>query len=59
MTNKPRGTLYIGVTSDIARRVYEHKEKMVKGFTTRYNLELLVFWQGFDTIEQAYNVKKR
>jgi putative endonuclease len=43
MTNRPRGTLYTGVTNDISRRVLEHKSKLAKGFTARYNLDKLVF----------------
>ena len=42
MTNKSR-TLYIGVTNDLARRVYEHKHKLVEGFTSRYNLDRLIY----------------
>jgi putative endonuclease len=42
MANKPFGTLYIGVTNDLKRRVTEHKEKKVDGFTKEYNLTKLV-----------------
>lgn len=43
VTDKPYGTLYIGVTSDIARRAHEHREGLVDGFTKRYGLKRLVF----------------
>ncbi len=43
ITNKPRGTLYIGVTNDVTRRIYEHKTKIVKGFTEKYRLDMLVY----------------
>ena len=36
LTNKPRSTLYVGVTNDLVRRVFEHREGLVKGFTARY-----------------------
>ena len=42
MTNKPDGTLYIGVTSDLTHRIYQHREGSVSGFTKRYNLQRLV-----------------
>lgn len=58
MANKPRGTLYIGVTSDLARRAYEHKHKLVAGFTTKYDLTMLVYWQAFETIEHAIQREK-
>ena len=41
LTNKPRGTLYIGVTSDLIKRIYQHKEKLVSGFTQKYELDQL------------------
>ena len=58
MTNKPRGTLYIGVTSDLPKRAYEHKEGLVAGFTKRHALKRLVFWQYFDRIEDAIQREK-
>lgn len=45
MTNKKRGRLYIGVTNDIIRRTYEHRNKLIDGFTKRYNLTKLVYFE--------------
>lgn len=47
------GTLYVGVTSDLVKRVYEHKTKLVKGFTARYNVDKLVWFEQSDSIESA------
>jgi len=48
-----RPTLYIGVTNDLVRRVYEHKEKLAEGFTKRYNTNKLLYFELFDDPEQA------
>jgi len=53
MTNKTNTVLYTGVTSDLKRRVYEHKEKLVDGFTKRYNITKLVYHEVFEDIENA------
>ena len=53
MANKRNGTIYIGVTNDLARRVYEHREGLVHGFTTRYGLKMLVHYEVFDSISLA------
>ncbi|HVY19883.1 MAG TPA: GIY-YIG nuclease family protein [Bauldia sp.] len=47
------GTLYIGVTNDLVRRVYEHRTKAVKGFTSRYSVARLVYFEIFGDIEAA------
>ena len=53
MTNTTHTTLYVGVTSDVIRRVYEHRAKMVEGFTKRYNLTKLVYYEVCGDIETA------
>jgi len=53
------GTLYIGVTSDLVRRVYQHKAKLVEGFTSRYNIDNLVWFEQSDSIESAIAREKQ
>lgn len=53
MTNKRNTVIYTGVTNDLIRRVFEHKEGMVKGFTKKYNIIKLVYYEVFDDIESA------
>lgn len=59
MTNKKNGTLYVGVTNNIARRVYEHKNKLVDGFSSKYGLGRLVYLEQFLSIEDAIAAEKR
>jgi putative endonuclease len=58
MTNKPNGTLYIGVTSDLSRRAWEHREGVVEGFTKRYSLKRLVFAERHNDIRDAIQREK-
>ena len=58
MTNKPNGILYIGVTSDIARRAYEHREGLLAGFTKRYALRRLVYLERHEEILTAIQREK-
>ena len=53
LASKKNGVLYIGVTNNINRRVLEHKKKMVKGFTSRYNVDKLVYLESFLYVKEA------
>ena len=53
LASKRNGTLYIGVTNNLARRVAEHKAKLVPSFTRKYGVDLLVYFEGFDSILEA------
>ena len=53
------GTLYIGVTNDLVRRVYEHKSGAAESFTKRHNVNRSVYFEGFNEIEQAIHREKR
>jgi putative endonuclease len=58
ITNKRDGVLYAGVTSDLPRRVYEHQEGQVAGFSRRYGLKMLVYYEHFDDIRDAIQREK-
>ena len=47
------GTLYVGVTNDLARRIHEHKEKLIKGFTSQYGVTCLVWYETYERIDEA------
>lgn len=53
ITNKPFGTLYIGVTSDLIKRIWEHKNKVVEGFSKEHELKMLVYFETHDEITSA------
>ena len=53
------GTLYVGVTNDLVRRVYEHRSKMVGGFTRKHNVTRLIYYESFADIENAILREKR
>jgi putative endonuclease len=53
LASKKHGTLYVGVTNDLVRRVYEHKTKAVPGFTTRYGVDKLVLFEIYDDAASA------
>jgi putative endonuclease len=53
MTNQPNGTLYVGVTDDLARRAWEHRAGLVEGFTKQYGLRRLVFAEHYDDMRAA------
>ncbi len=56
--NKRTGTLYTGVTSDLVKRVYEHKSKVVDGFTKKYGVDKLGYYEVFNDIEEAIKREK-
>jgi putative endonuclease len=59
MTNHANTVLYTGVTSDLARRVWEHKEGITGGFTSKYNVSKLVYFEEFDSIVDAIEREKQ
>ena len=59
MASKRNGTLYIGVAEDLIKRVYEHKNNLVDGFTKKYNVHTLVYYMQCDNIETAILQEKR
>jgi putative endonuclease len=62
LANKRNGTLYIGVTNDLVRRMYEHQNSLVDGFTKKYNIKILVYYEMSENIlsaiEREKNLKK-
>jgi putative endonuclease len=58
LANKPNGTLYVGVTNDLVRRLYEHQENTVLGFTKQYSVKMLVYFERYDTIYAAIQREK-
>ena len=59
LTNLSNRVLYVGVTNDLRRRMYEHKNKLVEGFTKKYNLTKLVYFESFNHINDAIAAEKR
>lgn len=59
MTNKTNTVLYTGVTNDISRRNYEHKNKLIKGFTEKYNVNKLVYFKQIGTALEAIAEEKK
>ena len=59
LASKIGGTLYIGVTNDLVRRVYEHREKLAESFTKKYQVARLVYFEQLDDIESAIRREKR
>jgi putative endonuclease len=58
LTNKPLGTLYIGVTSNLPQRIWQHKTKVTKGFTEKYNLNKIVWYEAHEDIMSAMQREK-
>ena len=59
LASKPRGTLYVGVTNNLVRRVFEHKNKLMEGFTERYDVNFLVWYEPSESIESAIAHEKK
>ena len=59
LASKRNGTLYIGATNDLERRVFEHKNKVVKSFTSRYDVNLLVYFEDHESTEDAFAREKQ
>jgi putative endonuclease len=59
LTNKPNGTLYVGVTSKLVRRIWEHRNHFVQGFTYQYNLDCLVWYESHESIVSAISREKQ
>jgi putative endonuclease len=59
MTNEYNTVLYTGVTSDLIKRIYEHKEKLIAGFTKKYNVNKLVYYEIFTDINNAITREKQ
>ena len=58
LASKPRGTLYVGVTNDVVRRAIQHRDGMAEGFTKRYGVKRLVYFEVFDEINLAIQREK-
>lgn len=59
LASQRNGTLYIGITNDLARRIYEHREGLIPGFTKKYSVRMLVWYCRFDDIRSAISEEKR
>jgi len=59
LTNEYNTVFYVGVTSNLVKRIFEHKEKLLDGFTKRYNINKLVYYEIFNEIEFAFNREKQ
>ena len=53
MTNKTQTVLYTGMTNNLKRRIYEHKNKLIDGFTKRYNVDVLVYYEEYSNVNKA------
>jgi putative endonuclease len=59
LTNRGNTVIYTGVTNDLKKRVYAHKHKLAEGFTKKYNVTKLVYYEIFDTVEEAIAREKQ
>ena len=58
LANKPNGTLYVGVTSDLVGRIWQHKNDVIRGFTSRYGVHTLVWYETHESMESAITREK-
>jgi len=59
LASKRNGTLYVGVTSDLVKRVWEHKQSFIEGFTKKYNVKALVYFESHENAESAFVREKQ
>ncbi len=59
ITNENNAVLYTGITSDLKRRIYEHKRKIIRGFTKKYNITKLVYYEVFRDVKNAITREKQ
>ena len=59
MSNRRNGVLYVGVTTDLLKRSFQHREGLIDGFTKRYGLKLLVYYEVFDDVRNAIQREKK
>lgn len=59
LANKRNGTLYTGITNDLVKKVYEHKNNLVEGFTKKYNIHMLVYYESTQNIMSAITKEKQ
>ncbi|MBK6912370.1 MAG: GIY-YIG nuclease family protein [Ignavibacteriales bacterium] len=59
LTNKNNTVLYVGVTNNLTRRIWEHKSKLIEGFTKKYNIDKLVYFESFDNPRDAIKREKQ
>ncbi len=59
LTNKNNTTFYIGVTNNLERRLWEHRQKIIKGFTEKYNLHKLIYFETFSDVNEALSREKQ
>ncbi|HVY13435.1 MAG TPA: GIY-YIG nuclease family protein [Alphaproteobacteria bacterium] len=59
ITNRPNGILYVGVTSNLSRRMYEHQRGLLEGFSKKYGLKLLVYYENYPTPAEAIQAETR
>lgn len=59
VASQKNGTIYIGVTNNLPRRIWEHKNKVIEGFTEKYNVDKLVYYEQTENIESALNREKQ